>query len=147
MTVFRRYLAVYLKLGLWLIALSISQSFAENTPTTLEHVAIQLKWQHAFQFAGYYAALEKGYYQAEGLDVELKQIDFSKDYVKQVLADESEYGVSDSTLLIYHLKNEPVVLINQFFQHSPLVFLSKRDSGIISPFEMVKKKSRLIPRI
>ena len=31
-------------------------------------------------------------------------------------------------------------LVNQFFQHSPLVFLSRRDSGIISPYEMVGKK-------
>jgi two-component system sensor histidine kinase EvgS len=106
----------------------------------LDKVSIQLKWQHSFQFAGYYAAIEQGYYRDEGLDVSLKALDFSKDFVKQVLSGESEYGVSDSTLLIYHLKGEPVVLVDQFFQHSPLVFISRRDSGIVSPYEMVGKR-------
>ena len=104
-----------------------------------ERVSIQLKWQHAFQFAGYYAAIEKGFYRDAGLEVTLKPLDFSKDNVEQVIAGESEYGVSDSTLVIYHLKGKPVVLLNQFFQHSPLVFLSHRDSGIVSPYEMVGK--------
>ncbi|MFO7535344.1 MAG: ABC transporter substrate-binding protein, partial [Kiritimatiellia bacterium] len=36
-----------------------------------DHVTLQLKWTHAFQFAGYYAALEKGYYRAAGLDVKI----------------------------------------------------------------------------
>ncbi len=104
-----------------------------------EQVSIQLKWQHGFQFAGYYAAIEQGYYSDLGLDVTLKQIDFTKDNVEQVIAGESEYGVSDSTLVIYHLKGKSVVLLNQFFQHSPLVFLSHRESGIVSPYEMEGK--------
>ncbi len=107
---------------------------------TPEQVSIQLKWLHSFQFAGYYAAIEKGFYRDAGLDVTLKQIDFSKQFVEQVIAGESEYGVSDSALLAYHLKGEPVVLLNQIFQHSALVFLSHRDSGIISPYEMPGKK-------
>ncbi len=120
-------------LGL-LLFIFISQLHAAS-----DKVSIQLKWQHGFQFAGYYAAIEKGYYRDVGLDVTLKPIDFSKGFVEQVLAGESEYGVSDSTLLIYHLKGEPVVLLNQFFQHSPLVFLSHSDSGIVSPYEMAGK--------
>lgn len=104
-----------------------------------EKISIQLKWKHGFQFAGYYAAIEKGFFKQAGLAVSLKEIDFKKDFVEQVLAGESEYGVSDSTLLVYHLKNRPVVLINQFFQHSPLVFLSRRDSGILSPYDMAGK--------
>ena len=34
-----------------------------------ETVSIHLKWYHKFQFAGYYAALEQGYFEDEGLDV------------------------------------------------------------------------------
>ena len=105
-----------------------------------EQISIQLKWTHAFQFAGYYAAIEKGFYRDAGLEVTLKEVDLSKNLVEQVLQGESEYGVSDSSLLLYHLKGKPVVLLNQFFQHSPLAFLSKRDSGIISPYEMPGKK-------
>lgn len=111
--------------------------------SNVEQVSIQLKWKHSFQFAGYYAAIEKGFYLDEGLDVKLNEINFFKDNVEQVIAGESDYGVSDSTLLIYHLKGKPVVLLNQFFQHSPLVFISRRESGIVSPYEMLGKSVAL----
>jgi len=35
----------------------------------LDSVTLQLKWTHAFQFAGYYAAIEKGFYEQAGLSV------------------------------------------------------------------------------
>ena len=132
----RKLIVSFLRCWLFFPALLLA---AETAPK-LEPVSIQLKWQHSFQFAGYYAAIEQGYYRDEGLDVSLKTVDLSKDLVQQVLNGESEYGVSDCTLLLYHLKGLPVVLINQFFQHSPLVFISHRDSGIVSPYEMVGKK-------
>ena len=34
-----------------------------------DQVTLQLKWVTQAQFAGYYAALEQGYYEEEGLDV------------------------------------------------------------------------------
>jgi NitT/TauT family transport system substrate-binding protein len=39
---------------------------------SLTHVRLQLKWVAQAQFAGYYAAIAKGYYKDAGLDVELK---------------------------------------------------------------------------
>lgn len=124
-------------LACWLVG------FATLASADPDKVSIQFKWHHGFQFAGYYAAVEQGYFRDEGLDVSLKEVDFSKDLVEQVVDGDSEYGVSDSALLIYHLKGVPVLLVNQFFQHSPLVFATKRDSGIISPYEMPGKKIAL----
>ena len=40
----------------------------------LENVALQLKWNHAYQFAGYYVAKELGYYEAAGLDVDIRPL-------------------------------------------------------------------------
>ncbi|MDQ6969004.1 MAG: ABC transporter substrate-binding protein, partial [Mariprofundus sp.] len=40
-------------------------------PCQASHIHVQLKWQHQFQFAGFYAALEKGFYADEGLEVDL----------------------------------------------------------------------------
>src|SRR5690349_22262615 len=39
----------------------------------LDHVSLQLKWKHQFQFAGYYAAAAKGFYRDAGLEVELRE--------------------------------------------------------------------------
>ena len=53
--------------------------------TALEQVALQLKWKHQFQFAGYYAAQEKGYYRDAGLEVELREAGPETDPVGEVL--------------------------------------------------------------
>ncbi|MCF8453688.1 MAG: ABC transporter substrate-binding protein, partial [Pedobacter sp.] len=39
----------------------------------LKPIKLQLKWLHQFQFAGYYAAKEKGFYKDAGFDVEILQ--------------------------------------------------------------------------
>ena len=55
---------------IWFILLLFSSSTMARSDT-LEHVALQLKWFHQFQSAGYYAAIEQGYYRAAGLHVHL----------------------------------------------------------------------------
>jgi len=44
---------------------------APKTDNNLDSVTLKLKWKHQFQFAGYYAALEKGFYRQAGLDVNI----------------------------------------------------------------------------
>ena len=51
----------------------------------LEKISIQLKWFHQFQFAGYYAAKEKGFYAEEGLDVSILARDPAKSHIQAVL--------------------------------------------------------------
>lgn len=41
------------------------------TAAPMVHVSLQLQWEPQAQFAGYFAAVEQGYYAAEGLDVEI----------------------------------------------------------------------------
>ncbi|MBE0636872.1 ABC transporter substrate-binding protein, partial [Candidatus Bipolaricaulota bacterium] len=70
------------------------------TAAELEHITIQFRWYHQFQFAGYYAAVEQGFFSAEGLDVSLRERSWESSPVQDVLAGHAEYGVSDATLLI-----------------------------------------------
>ncbi|MDP2144102.1 MAG: diguanylate cyclase [Gallionella sp.] len=85
----------------------------------LERVALQLKWTHAFQFAGYYAALEQGYYRDAGLDVNIVEADPATDPVSEVLAGRSQYGVGTSSLLLARAAGKPVVALAVVFQQSP----------------------------
>lgn len=110
-----------------------------------EKVSIQLKWHHQFQFAGYYAALEKGYYKEEGLDVTLKDRDVSKNNVEQILNGESEYGIADSVLFLYQANEKPIVIISPIFQHSPNVLITLKNSGIDSPYKLIGKKIAMYP--
>jgi diguanylate cyclase (GGDEF)-like protein len=105
-----------------------------------EKVVLQLKWLHQFQFAGYYAAKEKGFYSELGLDVEIRQRDRSKNNIQQVISGEAEYGISDSVLLLYRAKNEPVTIITPIFQHSPSVVLTLKSSGLNSPYKLNNKE-------
>ncbi|HET7774773.1 MAG TPA: ABC transporter substrate-binding protein, partial [Azospira sp.] len=55
-------------------------------PAQAETVTLQLKWQHQFQFAGYYMAQEKGFYQDAGLQVNIVEGQADTDPVSEVLA-------------------------------------------------------------
>ncbi len=111
------------------------------TPSpVVETVTLQLRWFHQFQFAGYYAAIEKGFYAEEGLNVVLKELDPQKGRIAPVLEGEAQYGVGDASLLKLRSEGQPVVLLAQIFQHSPLIFIAKKETGIYSPFEMAGKK-------
>ncbi len=91
----------------------------------LEKVTLQLKWFHQFQFAGYYTALEKGYYEDEGLDVSIIERDLRQNPIDLVLEGTADFGVSNSEILLEYLQGKEVVLLASIFQHSPLIFISK----------------------
>ncbi|PKL76177.1 MAG: diguanylate cyclase, partial [Candidatus Melainabacteria bacterium HGW-Melainabacteria-1] len=89
----------------------------------LQRVTLQLKWKHQFQFAGYYAAIEQGYYREAGLDVKLREAGVGEDPVDRVLTGQAEYGVGTSELAVMRAQGRPIVLLAPIYQHSPLVLL------------------------
>jgi len=105
-----------------------------------EKVVLQLKWVHQFQFAGYYAAKEKGFYKEAGLDVEIKERDIRYDNIEQVIHGEAQYGIADSVLLLYTSKKEPIKIVTPVFQHSPGVVLTLKSSGLDNPYKLNNKK-------
>lgn len=98
-----------------------------------DHITLQLKWHHQFQFAGYYAAQAKGYYQQEQLDVTIIEGGKQKAPLKQVLSGAAHYGIGDADILIDRVAGKPIVAIASIFQHSPYVLLSLREQQILSP--------------
>jgi len=121
------------------LALCSSPLLAELAQPS-EKVSLQLKWLHSFQFAGYYAAKEKGFYAEEKLDVTIRERIPGINNIEQVLKDLSQYGVADTGLLEQRLGGKPVVVLASIFQHSPLVYLTLKDSGIVSPYELRGKR-------
>jgi diguanylate cyclase (GGDEF)-like protein/PAS domain S-box-containing protein len=95
-----------------------------------EEVSLQLKWQHQFQFAGYYAALEKGFYKDAGLDVNILEAHPEIDPIEAVINGDAEFGVGTSELLLLDYHRKPLVVLGVIFQHSPLALLVAEDSGI-----------------
>jgi len=99
-----------------------------------EKVTIQLKWVTQAQFAGYFVAQDKGYYQAEGLDVTIKPggPDIA---TPQVIAGGGADVIVDwmPSALASREKGVPLVNIAQIFKKSGLMLTCRKDSGIKSP--------------
>jgi NitT/TauT family transport system substrate-binding protein len=106
-----------------------------------DKVTLQLKWVTQAQFAGYYAALEKGYYKAAGLDVTLKQ--GGPDIIpEQVVASgQAEFGIDWlPSLLSARDKGTDLVNIAQVFTRSGMTQLTWKSSGIKTIAQMKDKK-------
>jgi diguanylate cyclase (GGDEF)-like protein/PAS domain S-box-containing protein len=124
----RRFL---LGLTLLLCALTADRpASAEDQPSRLNPVRLQLKWKHQFQFAGYYAALEQGYYREAGLEVELLEAPSEGEPSDVVLRGDAEFGIGASDLALLRTRGKPVVALAAIYQHSPLVLLALKRSGI-----------------
>jgi diguanylate cyclase (GGDEF)-like protein len=126
----------------WLLCLPLSLAGYEEHP---ERVVLQLKWKHLFQFAGFYMAREKGYYEEAGLQVEIREMSPGVNAVRDVLSGKATYGVSDSALVLDRLEGKPVVALKAIFQHSPLALLSLKSSNIVR-VEDLRGKRVMIPR-
>jgi diguanylate cyclase (GGDEF)-like protein/PAS domain S-box-containing protein len=130
---------------LWLILICwMPASFAATPqPKQQEIVDLQLRWHHQFQFAGYYAALEKGFYKDEGLDVRLHIGDPMHQPVSEVLSGRAQYGEGNSEVLYQRLQGKPLIALAVIFQHSPSVLITLQSSGIRSVHELIGKNVML----
>lgn len=126
-----------------LLILLLGFSFIAHGKRSNEKVVLALKWKHQFQFAGYYAAIEKGYYTEAGLDVELIEGSPETSPVNMVLQGESNFGIGNIELITHFLKGDPVVLLASIFQHSPNVIIVKESSDIYTPHDLVNKSIML----
>lgn len=107
----------------------------------LKKVKIQLKWVPQAQFAGIYVAKEKGFYEEEGLDVEI--VPGGPDIVieQQVVNGAVDIGVTSfDSLLVNRDNGLPLVAVAQVLQQSSYRFVASKDSGIDTPAKMKGKK-------
>jgi NitT/TauT family transport system substrate-binding protein len=104
-------------------------------------VTLQLKWVTQAQFAGYYAALEQGYYDEEGLDVTIRP--GGPDIVPEqvVLGRQAEFGINwlDNTLATRDQGGQ-IVNIAQVFTRSGMTEIAWADSGIGSIADLRDKR-------
>ncbi len=99
-----------------------------------DKLTLQLKWVTQAQFAGYYVAKDKGFYEEEGLDVTIKPggPDINP---SQVIAGGGADVVLDwmPSALATREKGVPLVNIAQPFQQSGMMLTCRKETGIASP--------------
>ena len=116
------------------IAFAGAISLAAGAAHAADQVTLQLKWVTQAQFAGYYVAADKGFYEEEGLEVEIKP--GGPDIAPpQVIAGGGADVIVDwmPSALASREKGLPLVNIAQPFKASGMMLTCLKETGIASP--------------
>lgn len=134
-----RFIPILLVTMLLLTACGSPQ--APATPTTLTPITLQLQWVTQAQFAGYYVALDKGFYKEEGIDLTIIPGGPDQDPVNLVTSGTRDFGTSLLADLTVAVQNDkPVIGIAQIQQKNGLLLIAKKSSGIQVPKDFAGKK-------
>ena len=112
--------------------------------SNLQKTSVQLMWFDQFQFAGFYTAIEKGFYKEVGLEVELKEYNDSN-VLDEVINKKSDFGIGSSSLIADKSNGKDIVLLGSIFQSSPLILLTLKNSDI-NYIEDIKNKKIMITK-
>lgn len=120
---------------------STGTSGPDVTTGDMTPVRLQLQWVTQAQFAGYFAAVDQGFYNDAGLDVEI--LEGAVEIVPQtvVAAGGAEFGIAwVPKALVSREEGANLVNIGQVFQRSGTLEVSWADSGIAAPEDWEGKK-------
>ena len=145
---FPRVLAVAAALAVTITACSTtpqadssSAPSASGAPGAPQTVTLQLQWFTQGQFAGYFAAVEQGFYEKQGLDVEIKE--GGVDIVPQtVLAQgQADYAIAwVPKALASREQGAGITDVAQVFQRSGTYQVALKDKGINGVGDLRGKK-------
>lgn len=100
-----------------------------------EKASVRLKWVTQAQFAGFYVAKAKGFYDAEGLDLTINAGGPNINGETLVASNSDNFAVAGGmeNLLAARAKGLPVVGIGVMLQRTPSAYVTRANSGIKSP--------------
>ena len=110
----------------------------------LEKVTLQLKWEHEFQFAGYYAADWQGYYREAGLEVEIlpatKDSNTIVSPLQELTAGNAHFAIGSLDILTGQDTGAALAVLAPIFQRSPSAVFSLESTPINNLSELAKLK-------
>jgi signal transduction histidine kinase len=112
--------------------------------SAVDKVVVQLRWDHQFQFAGYYAAKWQGFYKGADLDVEIRSAFGSdgkyRNVLKEVASGRAEFGTGGVDILKAIDDGSQLTIISTILQRSPVAFYARAGSGISGVADFVGKR-------
>ncbi len=134
----------YLSIILIIVVLAVLVGGCAEEEKPPDQVTVQLHWIHQAQFAGIYAADQKGFYDEENVDVTLKAggPDITNDkIIADLISGETAFAIAGADqVMVDRAHGDPIVAIAVIFQKNPRVYVSLERSGIKRPQDFVGKK-------
>ena len=106
----------------------------------VQKVVFALNWFAVGDHAAYWVALEKGYYRARGLDVDLVNSKGSGDSIAKVDTGRADIGLADAVVVIPRVsQGAKIRIVGAVFDHTPLNIWTRKDTGITRPKDLEGK--------
>jgi len=122
-----------------------TKSEIKKEPT---EVTLQFKWVHATQFAGFYAASEKGFYETNGLNVIFKENNptLLLDPIEAVVNGDADFAVAEGSSVIEAIANgKEIIAIGTDYKITPVIIFSLKEKGITEPKHLLGKTLKTSP--
>jgi len=102
------------------------------------------QWEPQAQFAGYYVALAKGFYAAEGVDMTILRGGPGEPPSRLMAEGKAQFGTFFlATALLKRAEGLPLVNLAQFVPHSTQLLIAKKADGIEKPADLAGRKVSL----
>src|SRR6185436_3721242 len=125
-----------LTLAIVLVAVSAPSAVAQAP----EKVVFALNWFAVGDHAAYWVALDRGYYRAKGLDVELQNSKGSGDSIAKVDTGRADVGLADAVVVIPRIaQGARIKVVGAVFDNTPLNIWTRKDTGITKPKDLEGK--------
>ncbi len=120
---------------------SAASTSASASTGELTKVKLQLQWVSQAQFAGYYAAVDQGFYKDEGLDVEIVEAGTDTVPIDVLAAGDVDYAISWVPKVLGSIEQGAKVTdVAQIFERSGTVQISFKDKNITKAADLAGKK-------
>src|SRR5437870_10425297 len=102
-----------------------------------QKVVFALNWFAVGDHAAYWVAVDKGYYKAKGLDVELQNSKGSGDSIAKVDTNRADIGLADAVVVIPRVaQGARIKIVGAVFDNTPLNIWTGKDTGITRPKDL-----------
>ncbi len=134
----------YLCWMLLVLFLGVSCSIQpESGDNELTHIRLPMGYIPNVQYAPFYAAVEKGFFEESGIELEF-DYSYETDGVALVGANELQFSVvSGEQVPIARAEGLPIVYVMAWYEKYPIAVISKTDQNVINPQDLAGKRVAL----
>src|SRR6266581_3756699 len=129
-----------ISIRIWLaqLACAVAICMAPARAEAADDVAFALNWIISGRNAGYFVALDKGFYREAGIEARITRGRGSGDTLKRVAIGESTFGLVDTATVMKGRANDdlPVRMIGMMYGKAATAILYARESGIRAPKDL-----------